>query len=111
MGFNNENARRLVLDIETVATPEAASLLDPVRAPANYKDPAKIEAYCTEKLAERTASAALEADLCEVIAVGVRLEADDTAVRTIGESSEEDLLGFVWEHVKNRAVVGFNVLG
>jgi hypothetical protein len=43
---------RIVLDIETVGLPDAASYMEPVTAPANYKDPEKIAAYVAERHAE-----------------------------------------------------------
>lgn len=111
MGYNDENVRRIVIDIETVAAPGCADLLDPVKAPAHYKDPAKIAVYCDEKQHERIASAGLEADLCEVVAVGWRLDDGPTAVLTRADGAEETLLGTLWSQIDVRAVVGFNVLG
>ena len=120
MGYNDDYAARTVLDIETVASPEAESFLDPVKAPANYKDEAKIAAYKTEKLAELVSKAALEADLCEVVAVGWWLERDGDAPTsyTRADMKEEDLLFSAWAAIESadadasvRTVVGFNCLG
>lgn len=111
MGYNDEFAGSIVLDVETVACPDAASLLDPVRAPSNYKDPAKIAAYQTEKLAERVETAGLEADLCEVVAVGFLVEDAPVRTATREEVDEADLLELVWQHIRQRRIVGFNVLG
>ena len=111
MGLNNEGADRIVLDIETVASPDCATLLDPVRAPANYKDPIKIAAYCEEKLVERIATAALEADLCEVVALGYCLEHDPSInVVSRDEQDEGEMLAQLWDVVGHRPVVGFNCL-
>jgi 3'-5' exonuclease len=114
MGYDNEFAgRQVVLDIETVGCPEAAAFLDPVKAPANYKDPDKIAAYCTDALTKQVEKASLEPDLCEVVAVGFRHPeyARASAVYTRLDGTESDLLALVWEAVDGRAVVGFNVLG
>jgi len=113
MAYDNELSGRIVLDLETVASPKAAEFLDPVRPPANYKDPAKIAAYCDEKQAERIATAGLEADLCEIVAIGVW--AEDETVCTIPVATREDmdeaaLLAFAWEALADRAIVGFNSL-
>lgn len=112
MGYNDEEAGRIVIDIETVACPDAASFLDPVRAPANYKDEAKIAAYRTEKFTEQVSKAALEPDLCEVVAVGILLPDDPrpAVVSTRDQHSETELLALLWWAVGQRAIVGFNSL-
>lgn len=110
MGFNDEGARRIVIDIETVASPDAATFLDPVKAPANYKDPAKIAAYCDEKRIAQVEGAGLEPDLCEVVAIGLQL-GDQPEVFTRVDRGEADLLTVLWRHIDRRAVIGFNVLG
>lgn len=113
MSYNDEFADRIVIDIETIASPKVADLLDPVKPPANYKDPAKIAAYCAEKQAERIANAGLEADLCEVVAVGFQYatSAMRPQVFTRADCDEDGLLESLWDAVRQRAVVGFNVLG
>jgi uncharacterized protein YprB with RNaseH-like and TPR domain len=112
VGLDSEGADRIVLDIETVASPDAASFLDPVRPPANYRDEAKIAAYVKEKFAERVENAGLEADLCEIVAVGWMDEDYNTAnVYTRHGSSEVMLLQELWEQIGSRAIVGFNCLG
>ena len=120
MGFNSEYAAKIVIDIETTASPDAESFLDPVKAPANYKDEAKIAAYKTEKLTEIVGKAALEADLCEVVAVGWWLEGSQSQPTsyTRADLSETDLLFSLWAAVELpeedagiRSVVGFNSLG
>ena len=111
MGYNDGHVRHIVIDIETVAAPGCADLLDPVKPPTNYKDPAKIAAYCEEKQVERIATAGLEADLCEVVAVGWQVEGSSTAVLTRGEASERDMLGTIWDKIDVCPVIGFNVLG
>lgn len=112
MGFNNEYAEPIVLDIETLASPEAAQWLDPVKAPANYKDETKIAAYCAEKFAERVATAALEADLCEVIAVGLLEPASESrpTVVTRADLNEAAMLALLWHRVGQRPIIGFNSL-
>lgn len=111
MGLNSEYADRIVLDIETVASPDAAQYLDPVEAPSNYKDPVKIAAYCQEKFAERVEKAGLEADLCEVVAIGIGSPTRDAiVVRTRTDFNERELLRWAWLEIGQRAVVGFSSL-
>lgn len=102
----------IVLDIETVASPDCAEFLDPVKAPANYKDADKIAAYKAERLADVITKAALEPDLCEVVAVGFSIDNGQTVVaKTRHDMDEPALLQFVWTAVSDRNVIGFNVLG
>ena len=109
MGFNNEFAERVIFDLETVACPDARDLLDPVKAPSNYRDPAKIAAYVAEKTDEIVSKAALEVDLCEIVATGWMVD-DEPAVLTRADYDEATLIKFAWEVIANRAVVGFNTL-
>lgn len=112
MGLNSENARRIVLDLETVGDPGVADLLDPVSAPANYKDEAKVKAYVEEKTREQIERAGLEADLCEIVAVGLQMEGEGaTTVATRADCDEAHLIHLVWSSIENRSVIGFNTLG
>lgn len=113
MGYDNDLSGFVAIDIETMASPDAAAFLDPVRPPANYKDPLKIAAYCEEKQAERIANAGLEADLNEVVAVGWRVLGvpAGTEVATRADATECQLLKAVFEAIGSRIVVGFNSLG
>jgi 3'-5' exonuclease len=110
MGFNDENAGRIVIDVETVACPDAAKYLDPVEAPSNYKDPLKIAAYVADTFRKRVEDAGLEPDLNEIVAVGVSCEGI-TAVATRAHLDERGLLEMAWDNIGNRAIVGFNCLG
>jgi hypothetical protein len=112
MSYNDEAAAKMVCDLETVASPDAASFLDPVRPPANYRDEAKIAAYVKEKFAERVENAGLEADLAEIVAVGWLQEETDIPplVVTRHDMDEVELLRGLWRVVGQRAIVGFNCL-
>lgn len=101
-----------VFDIETVASPNAAVLLDPVKAPSNYKDPVKIAAYVADEFEQRVKKAGLEADLCEVCCIGYQ-RADDLAptVVTRREMSEADLLARLWRAIGDSPTIGYNSLG
>lgn len=61
----------LILDIETAVLPEDQLVFPDFKAPANYKDPAKIQAAIDEKKAEFLAGAALSATSGFVCAVGI----------------------------------------
>ena len=60
--------RFCVFDIETVALADAAAYIPPPKPRANLKDPAKIEADIAEKRAAVLEKAALDPDLCRVVA-------------------------------------------
>ena len=112
MGFNNELAGRVVFDLEAVACPDAREFLDPIKAPRHYKDVAKIAAYAEEKLAEIIGDAALDPDLCEIVAVGFMDEDEpEPRVWTRADVPEIVMLKMAWECLRDRAVIGHNVLG
>jgi hypothetical protein len=62
--------RFCVFDIETVRLAEAETYLEPPKPRANLKDPAKIAADVTEKTTALLERAALDPDLCRIVAVG-----------------------------------------
>ena len=71
----NASARRgetmkIIIDLETAALDDAASYLDlaEIKAPANYKDEAKIAAYVEAAKAEALNKAALDFDLARITA-------------------------------------------
>ena len=110
MGYDNEFAEPVCCDIETVAAPDVEGLLDPIRAPANYKDPFKVLTYQQDKLAERIATASLEPDLCEVVTLGVMRAGGEPIVMTRQDMDEAFLLAWFWDAVTNCRLVGFNIL-
>jgi hypothetical protein len=63
---------RTLLDIETAPLENAADFIDfsDIKAPANYKDPAKIEAYIEEAKARALDNCSLDPDLCRVVVLG-----------------------------------------
>jgi hypothetical protein len=110
MGMNDEGADPVCVDIETVAAPEVEAMLDPIRAPANYRDEFKKITYVQDKLAERVATASLEADLCEVVALGTQHVGRDPEVLTRQDHDEAAMLEWFWESVGLRRFVGHNIL-
>lgn len=116
MGLGNENAQRLVFDIETAPLPEAAEYLndEDFAAPANYKDPVKIAAYIQEAKQSAVAKCALDVDLCRIVAIGWWLEGADgvTTMTARADSYDEvSLLSMFWPMATGRHVIGFNCLG
>lgn len=103
--------RRLVFDIETAPLANAAEYLEPVEAPANYRDPVKIAAWKAEKAAEQLDRAALDPDLARIVAIGAW---DGESVPWIeamqGWKAEEDMLRGFWSVVKGYHLVGYNCL-
>lgn len=112
MGLNNENAARLVFDIETAPLSDAAAYIEPAEAPANYKDPLKIAAAIAEKNAENLSKCGLDVDLCRVVAIGWQRDDEDfvhSGLVTV-EKDEALMLSNFWEAVGDLHLVGFNCL-
>lgn len=107
----------IILDIETVAVDDAAALAEPVTAPANYKDAAKIAAYVAERQAEHVSRAALYPWTARVVAVGV-IDGDQAehVLTAADEAAEAELLRQVWalalDHREGltASIIGFNHL-
>jgi len=110
MGLDNEFADPIVFDVETIGSPDAESMLDPVRPPANYRDEFKIKTYVQDKLAERIATASLEPDLCEIVALGAMRAGTDMVVMTRKDLDEAFLLSWFWDTVTNCRLIGYNIL-
>jgi hypothetical protein len=68
--------RYLVLDLETLPIESAADFVSvaDISAPSNYKDEAKIAAYCEAERVKRIADAALDMDLARVCAIGTHFD-------------------------------------
>lgn len=122
MGLDSENALHaltlrpwMVFDIETCPMPGCeAYLVDPIDAPSNYKDPAKIAAYIAEKKAKQVNDAGLDIDLCEVVAISCGFW-DRIFIQTRETTTEAEMLDGFWRFVSRTltdggVIVGFNVL-
>jgi predicted PolB exonuclease-like 3'-5' exonuclease len=89
--------RFLVLDVETVAIDDAATYLEPVSAPANYKNPDAIEKYILEETQRQKDRAALDIDLARIVALGWKTEGQDVSVSLIqNEDQERHWLRELW---------------
>lgn len=107
----------IVFDCEAVAIDDAWNYLEPVSAPSNYKDEAKIAAYCEQAQREVLAKAALDIDLGRIVALGSLQDGNDPTVNLArDEQDETDILSEFWSRVTTQSsfrptLVGFNCLG
>lgn len=108
----------IVFDCEAVAIDDAGNYLEPVSAPSNYKDEAKIAAYCEQAQREALAKAALDVDLGRIVALGTLQDGNDPIVNIArDEQDETDILSEFWSRVTAQStysrptLVGFNCLG
>lgn len=115
MGYNSEGAGyQFVFDIETVSIGGAAEFIEPVSAPSNYKDPAKIADYIAEKTAEQVGKCALDPDLCRVVAIGWTPPTEPWVDLATDEDDERRLISSFWAVYGNHypcTLIGFNSLG
>lgn len=115
MSLNNSRALRVVLDLETIPLPDAGEYLDfsDIAAPSNWKDPIKIARYCDEAKAKKLEMAALDLDLCQIVALGWLVEDSqlDPVVMTADEHCEAAMLSTFWHALDERSTVGFAQVG
>jgi len=92
----------IVCDIETLAVDGID--IEPVSAPANYKDEAKIAAYVADAMAKQRDKAGLYPYTARVIALGWCYEGDETAQVHIanGDAMEREILAEFWGRVWDR---------
>jgi hypothetical protein len=113
MGYENEDANPVVFDIETAPIDDAVDYLEPASAPANYKDPEKIAAYVAEAQQKALDKAALDLDLCRIVAIGFHLgftDAEPAVFLGQDEAEERRSLELFWQTVGDRPLLGFNCL-
>jgi predicted PolB exonuclease-like 3'-5' exonuclease len=109
---SRDGGSRVVFDIETAPLPDAATYLEPITAPANYRDPQTIATYIAEKRAEHLERASLDPDLCRVVAIGWWRERQDApTTATVELQDEATLLRMFWADVAEGHLVGFNCIG
>jgi hypothetical protein len=113
MGYDDEHAsRRLILDIETAPIDNVAAFIEPADAPSNYRDPLKIEEYVRTKEREQIERAALDVDLCRVIALGVMVSPDSVPLVRLAhdETDERNMLQMFFNLSDEAFFLGFNIL-
>ena len=106
---------RIIFDLETVPLPEAAEFLEPVDAPANYKDPVKIAEFIAAKQIQNLERAGLDVDLCTIVAIGWQREGEPSVQALTRQDCDEDgLIAEFWRQATQggdlRHLVGFNCL-
>lgn len=114
MGMNNMGAvlNSVVFDAETAPLPDASDFIEPVAAPANYKDPEKIAAYVKERSDEQINRAGLDVDLCRVVSLAWDGPLSNYGVAR-NEAEEAYLIGLFWsmyQAVRGPILCGFNIL-
>ena len=84
--------RHLVFDIETIPQDEARllALAPEFTAPANLKDPQKIEAAIAKRRTDYLADAALNWKTAEVVLIGA---GDDAEIQSLTAGTEKELIG------------------
>ena len=113
MGYNDSGARKILIDIETAPIADAADYLEDPTPPSNYGPDAAAK-WVVKAKAEALAKAALDPDLCRIVAIGL-LEAPGVPQDASGdvwlcrdETEERDALTAFWARVKGSQFVGFN---
>ena len=102
--------RFCVFDIETASLEDAEVYIEPPKPRGNIKDPAKIEADLAEKTAALLDRAALDPDLCRIVAAG--WDCDGTAESAVCADAPEErrVLERFWRQSQGATLVGFNCL-
>jgi hypothetical protein len=112
--------RYCFLDIETSCHPDAERMLPEFKHNAGTKDEALRAAQIAEKRAKALADAALDPDLCRIVAIGAWWDEDDQPRLELCEDEEQerDSLYTFWHIYRQRrhehphtVIVGSNCLG
>ncbi len=104
----------MIFDIETVAIDDAATYIEPVSAPSNYRDEDKIAAYIRKAERDQLAKAALDPDLCRIVAIGWAHSAAEVPRVALfrNEEIEQAELEPFWRDVREaQQVIGFGCIG
>lgn len=106
----------IIVDIECVGIDTASDYLEPVEAPANYKDPLKIAEYIKEATAKAIDRCGLDPDLCRIVALGSgESDGGDKVIICRDEEMEAAALAAFWKRVTLpsgvRTLVSFNGFG
>jgi hypothetical protein len=114
MGYSpngDDNSDLLFFDIETAPMIGAADWVEVGDPPKNYTKADTIEAWKREDAVKQLEKAALDLDLCRVVAIG--WAANDGPVSSMTNEPEQDMLNMFWSDVREpgRTLVGFNCLG
>ena len=116
MGYDHEHAARIILDIETTPIADAADYIERPEIPESYtKIRANAEAataWMEAAMRAKVAKAALDPDLCRIVAIGTWLEGDEnpTAAAFCGEDAERWELTRFWLNCAAGHFIGKNCL-
>ncbi len=89
--------RYCLLDLETIALPDARTWLGEVTAPANYSKPDSIAAYIRDETERLITRAPLDPDLCSICVVGCQpWNAEGWVRKVLNPQDERDVLTRVW---------------
>jgi len=94
-------SRYTLLDLETISAADCEQWLQPIEQDKRFTDPAKIADDLAKKKAALIDSAALDADLCQIVAVGLQqhTEEEPRAFLIPEEGTEREALDLIWRHV------------
>lgn len=112
----------MVFDIETAPIDNVDAFLGHIQAPANYSKPESIAKYVEEKTAEERDKAALDPDLCRVVAIAYQLQGTTEVRGAVAktEADEKALLERFWAIARKSKAerpvelfqyAGFNIAG
>ena len=114
-GFGATYHPPVVFDIETCGIEDVRAYIETPAAPANYKDPEKIQVYIDEKTEELILRAALDPDLARIVCLCAQAGNEQLAVTAKNEDEERVLLTAFWQLVgagpDQAPLVGFGILG
>ena len=99
-----------IVDIETIPNKKMYKHLPEVKAPSNYKDEEKIQAYIEKSTEEQIPKMALDIDFAEIRAIGTYGDEESRSNIYNLDSPENEKLEWFWEKAKNQTLVGFNIL-
>jgi hypothetical protein len=112
--------RHVITDIETAPLAEAEFMLPEFKHNAGTKDAAKQAEQIAEKRAKALADAALDPDLCRIVAIGAWWDGEDEPLLTLCKDEQEEYHALAeywrtyaqrrWDH-PNTVIVGSNLLG
>jgi len=103
----------VVLDIETASIPDVTRYLNTdLHPPKNYKKAESIESWKVDAIRKQVDTAALDPDLCRVVAIGLWPE-DGKIESTLATTQDEEreMIAALWKTLYRARVVGFNIIG
>jgi hypothetical protein len=114
-GFGATYHPPVVFDIETTSISDARDYIEIPNAPANYKDPEKIQVYIDEKFNELILRAALDPDLARIVCLCASMGGATLTITAKDEEEERELLTAFWTAVgagpDQAALIGFGIVG